>query len=87
MDPGSRYTYCQEYNSATFNPRVAEQECLREVTLNKEKWKSKDGFVYPGIKTTKESNEHPMKLHPARLSELEKVCLHPIIFVVSGQKL
>jgi len=72
--PESRYTYCQEYNSAAFNPRIAEQELLTEASQSKKKWKTSNGFVYPGMKTAKESNEHPMKLHPARLSELEKVC-------------
>ena len=39
----------------------------------KEKWKTSNGFVYPGMKTAKESNQYPQQLDEARLDELQKV--------------
>lgn len=51
------------------------------ATAAKEQWKTSDGFVYPGMKTTKEANQHPQRLDDARLSELAKVCYFVLLFL------
>jgi hypothetical protein len=37
------------------------------------KWTTKEGWIFPHIKTSIESNEHPMKPDPARLDEISQV--------------
>jgi len=72
QDPGSRYTYCHDYNSATVDPVNVTQNKKMAALEAKEKWKTSNGFVFPGMKTAKESNQHPQQLDEARLVELQK---------------
>lgn len=37
------------------------------------KWTTKEGWIFPHIKTSIESNEHPQKPDPARLDEISQV--------------
>jgi len=71
-EPDARCTFCQNYNSATVQPINTVQQAKMVATAAKEQWKTSDGFVYPGMKTTKEANKHPQRLDEARLSELAK---------------
>jgi len=41
------------------------------IDKTKDKWKTRNGFVFPGMKSAVESNLYPKPLHPARLQELE----------------
>jgi len=50
-------------------------EALRkqEAAESRARWKTEDGFVYPGVETTLEANMHPKRPHPARVEELQEV--------------
>jgi len=37
------------------------------------KWQSKEGWIYPDVKTTLQSNEHPRKLDQASIDKLYEV--------------
>lgn len=50
-----------------------DKEAKREETLSNERWKTKDGFVFPGFKSSIEANQQRKEIHPARLEELYKV--------------
>ncbi|XP_052781235.1 uncharacterized protein LOC128217855 isoform X2 [Mya arenaria] len=72
-DPDTRYTYCQEYlHSMTVVPVNVEALKKQEKAESEAQWKTEDGFVYPGVKTTLEANQHPKKPHTARIDELEE---------------
>ena len=44
-----------------------------EYDASKNAWKTPTGWIYPGKKTMRESNIHPMKPNLARLDQLEDV--------------
>lgn len=69
-DKGARYTYCNKYQSATLVPVSVEKIAKERERLSKENWKTCDGFVFPGVKSSTESNHHSKPIHPARLHEL-----------------
>ena len=39
-------------------------------------WKTEEGWIYPGMKTTLEDNVHPKKPHPAAVDELNEVNIY-----------
>ncbi|XP_070557636.1 uncharacterized protein [Ptychodera flava] len=69
-EPDRRFTYCQDYNSATVVPINVEAVKKAEEAALKAAWRTEDGFVYPGVKDAMESNIHVKKPHPARVDEL-----------------
>ncbi|XP_061864637.1 uncharacterized protein FLJ43738-like [Colius striatus] len=72
-EPKTRFTYCQEYLSATFDP-VDEVAAWKEsFAKSKSMWLSPEGFVFPGFKSSIESNLHPRMPDGARLEELKEV--------------
>lgn len=71
-DPTARFTYCQDYNSATLVPVDVKALAREREEKSKARRKTRNGFVYPGMKTALESNAAPHKPDPARLDELEK---------------
>ena len=40
---------------------------------SRHKWRSSEGFVYPGVPSTRESNTHHLHPHPGRVQELREV--------------
>jgi len=71
-NPRSRYTYSQRFNSATvlpIDPAIAEKE---ELFKSRNCWQTSEGFVFPGKKSSIESNRHAMEPDFARLDELKK---------------
>lgn len=72
-DPGSIFTYCPEYNSASV-VTVDSDDKKKEEMKAKAKWLTPKGFVAPGSKSAQESNHHPLKPGTARRDELNKVC-------------
>ncbi|GFS25099.1 hypothetical protein ElyMa_003432800 [Elysia marginata] len=71
LDPDGRYAFNQEYLSAMFCPANLKQEEKDHAAAEQAKWKTADGWVYPGVKSTRESNQHPKKPDHARLDELD----------------
>ncbi|XP_032996722.1 uncharacterized protein KIAA1257 homolog isoform X2 [Lacerta agilis] len=70
--PGNRFAYNHEYLSAIFDP-VDEDSVLKESMHQSEMmWLSPGGFVYPGYKSSIESNRHPRKPDEARVMELRE---------------
>lgn len=54
------------------DPATAEKD---ELVKSKKCWQTPQGFVFPGKKTSIESNKHSMEPDFARLDELKKVFL------------
>ncbi|KAF1656362.1 hypothetical protein FQA23_0012809, partial [Aptenodytes patagonicus] len=70
--PKNRFTYCHEYLSATFDPVDVVAACKESFAKSKSTWLSPDGFVFPGFKSSIESNLHPQMPDEARLEELSE---------------
>jgi hypothetical protein len=66
------YTYCQDYQSMTFEPADPESEKRAQKLADREKWRTREGFVYPGVPRARESNSHPRRPHSARMEVLHQ---------------
>ncbi|KAM9654866.1 uncharacterized protein CFAP92 isoform 5-T8 [Morphnus guianensis] len=71
-EPKNRFTYSHEYLSATFDPLDVVAACKEFSAKSKSMWLSPDGFVFPGFKSSIESNLHPQMPDKARLEELSE---------------
>lgn len=72
-DPDTRYTYCQEYlHSMTVVPVNVEALKKQEKLESEAQWKTEEGWIYPGMQSTLEANQHPKHPHPARVDELQE---------------
>ncbi|MGH0168291.1 UNVERIFIED_CONTAM: hypothetical protein FKN15_054709 [Acipenser sinensis] len=71
-EPSRRFTYCQEYQSATVSPVDFEDELKEAAARSKAVWRTWNGFTYPGFKSSIESNEHEKRPSEARAEELKK---------------
>ncbi|CAM9364502.1 unnamed protein product [Bubo scandiacus] len=71
-EPKNRFSYCHEYLSATFDPVDVAAACKELFAKSKSMWLSPDGFVFPGFKSSIESNLHPQMPDEARLEELSE---------------
>ncbi|KAL4225876.1 hypothetical protein ACF0H5_013865 [Mactra antiquata] len=70
-EPDTRFTYCQDYlHSMTVVPVNLEELKIQDKLESEARWQTEDGWIYPGMKTTLEANEHPKQPHPARVDEL-----------------
>uniref|UniRef100_A0A8B9YXN2 Cilia and flagella associated protein 92 (putative) n=1 Tax=Buteo japonicus TaxID=224669 RepID=A0A8B9YXN2_9AVES len=58
-EPKNRFTYSHEYLSAMFDPVDVVAACKEFSAKSKSMWLSPDGFVFPGFKSSIESNLHP----------------------------
>ena len=45
----------------------------QEKTDSKSRWKTEDGWIYPGMRESLEDNKHPKKPHVAAVDELKEV--------------
>ncbi|RDD42894.1 Uncharacterized protein TrispH2_004889 [Trichoplax sp. H2] len=66
------FTYSTEFHSATFAPVNCGELSKEERQLSRQKWRSSHDFVYPGVKTSRDSNSCKKKPTPNRLEELKK---------------
>ena len=48
----------------------------QEKLESEAQWKTEEGWIYPGMKTTLEANVHPKKPHVAKLDELQEVIIY-----------
>ncbi|XP_063796660.1 uncharacterized protein CFAP92 isoform X2 [Pseudophryne corroboree] len=71
--PNHRYTYSQDYQSATVSPVNIEQELKDRAVKSREEWMAPNGFLYPGFKSSIDANKHPQKPDDSRILELTKV--------------
>lgn len=80
QDPERRYAYGHEYMSSMYDP--VDEESVRKEALeqSKEKWMTPKGFVYPGFKSSIESNIHPYKPDETRMIELREVTELSILY-------
>ncbi|MEE6501572.1 hypothetical protein FKM82_004251 [Ascaphus truei] len=60
-EPKHRFTYSQDYQSATMDPVDINSELKNCVAKSERGWMTPNGFLYPGFKSSIESNAHPMK--------------------------
>ncbi|KFO80664.1 Uncharacterized protein FLJ43738, partial [Cuculus canorus] len=71
-EPKKRFTYCHEYLSATFEPVDVAAAHKEAFAKSKKMWLSPNGFVFPGFKSSMESNLHPQVPDEARVEELSE---------------
>ncbi|XP_056380188.1 uncharacterized protein CFAP92 isoform X2 [Hyla sarda] len=71
-EPNRRYTYSLDYQSATVSPVDVEQEPKDLAAKSTEEWMTPSSFLYPGFRSSIESNKHPKKPDDARILELTK---------------
>ncbi|XP_061474116.1 uncharacterized protein CFAP92 isoform X3 [Rhineura floridana] len=71
-EPDKRFAYNQEYLSGIFDPVVEDSALKESIDQSKSMWLSPEGFVYPGFKSSIESNLHPHMPDEARLMELHE---------------
>ncbi|XP_010210142.1 PREDICTED: uncharacterized protein LOC104565170 [Tinamus guttatus] len=78
--PKKRFTYCHEYLSAMFDPVDLVAAYKEFLAKYKSMWLSGDGFVFPGYKSSIESNLHPQMPDEARLKELREKWQENVLF-------
>ncbi|XP_036840276.1 uncharacterized protein cfap92 [Oncorhynchus mykiss] len=69
---GQRWPYNQQYHSATVDPQEVEAERKAREAQRRAAWRTHDGFLYPGFRSSIEANEHPKHPDEARRDELKK---------------
>ncbi|XP_062401688.1 uncharacterized protein cfap92 [Sardina pilchardus] len=70
--PRQRFTYSQEFQSATLEPCDAEAERKAAECRSRRAWRTPAGFTYPGFQSSVEANEHPKMPDEARIDELRR---------------
>ncbi|XP_029456669.1 uncharacterized protein KIAA1257 homolog isoform X2 [Rhinatrema bivittatum] len=70
-EPRRRFAY-NDYLSGTLDPVDLESELKECAAKSKSAWLTPQGFSYPGVKSSIESNQHPGKPHEARVMDLTK---------------
>ncbi|CAF0826449.1 unnamed protein product [Brachionus calyciflorus] len=72
-DSDTLYTYATGYHhSSTFVPLNIKQEEKDKMEESKNMWKTTEGWIYPDVKTSLVSNEHPKKLDQASLDHINE---------------
>ena len=68
------YSYNPEFHhSMTFVPVNLEKVKKDESAQSVKRWVTKEGWSYPGFKSSQQANEHPRKLDQASLDKLKEV--------------
>ncbi|KFV88092.1 Uncharacterized protein FLJ43738, partial [Struthio camelus australis] len=80
QEPKKRFTYCREYLSAMLDPVDLVAAYKESLAKSKSMWLSPDGFVFPGYKSSIESNLHPQMPDKARLKELSEKWQENVLF-------
>ncbi|XP_030063806.1 uncharacterized protein CFAP92 [Microcaecilia unicolor] len=70
-EPRRRFAY-NDYLSGTLDPVDLETELKACAAKSRSAWLTPQGFLYPGVKSSIESNQHPRKPHEARILDLTK---------------
>nr|XP_033782540.1 uncharacterized protein KIAA1257 homolog isoform X4 [Geotrypetes seraphini] len=70
-EPRRRFAY-NHYLSGTLDPVDLKTELKKHAAKSKRAWLTPQGFVYPGVKSSIESNQHPGKPHEGRILDLAK---------------
>jgi hypothetical protein len=73
LERGCLYTYGQDYHSLTLVPQDSDQEQKLQQKRQRKSWRTAQGFIYPGIRSSLESNKPSLQLHSARQEELTEV--------------
>ncbi|XP_045070413.1 uncharacterized protein FLJ43738 [Coregonus clupeaformis] len=72
QSPGRRWTSNQQYHSAPVHPQEVKAERKAREAQSRAAWRTRDGFLYPGFRSSIEANEHPRHPDEARRDELRK---------------
>ncbi|XP_028854075.1 uncharacterized protein cfap92 isoform X2 [Denticeps clupeoides] len=67
-----RFSYCLDYHSATVDLQDADAERKAEEVRSREAWRTFNGFVYRGFRSSIESNANAKHPDEARVEELRK---------------
>ncbi|XP_072521556.1 uncharacterized protein cfap92 [Salminus brasiliensis] len=70
--PACRFSYNQNYHSFTVDPVDMEAALKASELKSRAAWRTCDGFIYPGFRSSIESNVHPKRPDEARVEELKK---------------
>ncbi|XP_073500577.1 uncharacterized protein CFAP92 [Phyllobates terribilis] len=70
--PNQRYSYCLDHQSATVSPIDVIEELKKRAAKSREEWMTPSGFLYPGFRSSIESNQHSKTPDDARILELTK---------------
>ncbi|XP_054832357.1 uncharacterized protein FLJ43738-like, partial [Eublepharis macularius] len=70
QEPGKRFAYSHKYVSGIFDPVDEDSVRKESIALLKRKWLTSEGFVFPGFKSSVESNMHSHMPDEARVEEL-----------------
>uniref|UniRef100_A0A4W4E062 DUF4550 domain-containing protein n=1 Tax=Electrophorus electricus TaxID=8005 RepID=A0A4W4E062_ELEEL len=68
-EPARRFSHSQHYHSFTVAPVDVEAERKASESRSRAAWRTYDGFVCPGFKSSMESNRHPKQPDKARSEE------------------
>ncbi|XP_077181750.1 uncharacterized protein CFAP92 isoform X2 [Paroedura picta] len=72
QEPEKRYAYSLQYFSGMFDPVDKDSVQKDSIALSKRKWLTSIGFVFPGFKSSLESNMPRRMPDEARLAELRE---------------
>lgn len=88
-EPNQLYSFNTEFHhSGTFVPVNVDELEREQRAESKSRWKTLDGWTYPGVKTSMQSNEHPRKLDEASLERINEVCfsyvfkVKPLVIII-----
>nr|XP_018669380.1 uncharacterized protein LOC100176752 [Ciona intestinalis] len=70
QDPDARYAYHPTYNSAMLVPINVDAYYKEQDEAARRAWKTEQGMLFPGMKSSRECNEHPLKPDDSRIEEL-----------------
>ncbi|XP_023655520.2 uncharacterized protein FLJ43738 [Paramormyrops kingsleyae] len=71
-EPRRRFTYSQEYQPATAVPVDVDEVRRLSELRSKAAWRTYDGFICLGFRSSMECNKHPQHPDEARMEELNK---------------
>eukprot|EP00794_Sanderia_malayensis_P005993 gene5993-6689_t len=71
-EPDERFTYSQRFSTATVLPVDPDEIRRSHLFTSRKEWRTPQGFVLPGPKTSAEANKHAKEPDFARLDELKK---------------
>lgn len=82
QNPDTRYTYCQDYHhSMTVVPVNVEALKKQAEAESKARWKTEDGWTYPGFRSMLDSNIHPKRPGTPRRDSLQQPWIENILHV------
>ena len=66
-----RYSYNPNYFSSMFDPVDVDEFYRKKDAEAKESWRTKEGFIYPGMNSSMQDNYHSLKPAESRIADLK----------------